>query len=188
MSFTANPFQTIPFPWGWSCFTQPGTGPNSANHPRRLTHTDSLQAPLLSSRFSSFRFHVDFSPRIFLMAGLTSYQQIRLMGNAVAGIRQVPKFTPRKSRRNKHSMLPGKRAIAGADCPSKLRAPQASAPLQRFPKFFRFITSPLGFYARCSILAGYGPCKGRDFDFDSSFSPLDFAQASTDLHNSSIRI
>lgn len=28
MSFTANPFQTIPFLWGWSCFTQPGIGPN----------------------------------------------------------------------------------------------------------------------------------------------------------------
>jgi hypothetical protein len=45
MSFTANPFQAIPFPWGWSCFIQPGIGPTSANHPCRLTRTDSLPPP-----------------------------------------------------------------------------------------------------------------------------------------------
>src|SRR6266850_3439472 len=45
MSFTANPFQAIPFPWGWSCFIQPGIGPISANHPRRLPRADSLPPP-----------------------------------------------------------------------------------------------------------------------------------------------
>jgi len=40
MSFIANPFPTIPFPWGWSSFNPPGIGPHSANHPRRLAHTD----------------------------------------------------------------------------------------------------------------------------------------------------
>jgi len=41
MSFIANPFPTIPFPWGWSSFNPPGIGPHSSNYPRRLAHTDS---------------------------------------------------------------------------------------------------------------------------------------------------
>src|SRR6266850_6781687 len=44
MSFIANPFQTIPFPWGWSCFSPPGIGPRSASHLRCLAPTDSLLA------------------------------------------------------------------------------------------------------------------------------------------------
>src|SRR6266850_2185171 len=51
-SSTSVPFQTISFPWDWSCFIQPGIGPTSANHPCRLTRTDSLPPPCPLPRFS----------------------------------------------------------------------------------------------------------------------------------------
>src|SRR6266571_500592 len=40
-------FQTVPFRWVWSCFTQPGIGPHSAQHLRRRNLTDS---PLRAAR------------------------------------------------------------------------------------------------------------------------------------------